>query len=335
MKKILCFILALVMLLGICATANAAEEYTELEQKFYDYCLEVLPEDMKPSQTDSVKITFSHETEGFTLFGAECLWLDTEKTPINKTVGKFFVQSDYTYSPYDLGVYISSSTNKIYTLEEAYDEGIITDLSVIVSISENYTIVKLSEDDKYAQEVLSKFFKEYDYGLTWNLDYYEGYEYFAPDNLSQSTPDYVVISLYTNYQYDMGVTRFYGNYVLVDNRGTIPFFFGKCIYVPSENKLISLDEAYAINLEGFEKAFTEGKLGKLMGDMDKDRKISIKDATLIQKCVAGITDFPKEDMLGGIEFHSESVFISDFDRDGERNIKDATAIQKHIAGLPY
>ncbi|MBQ2943352.1 MAG: hypothetical protein IJD93_01445 [Ruminococcus sp.] len=335
MKKIISFVLVLVLLLGVCATVGAAETDTELQQKFYNYCLEVLPEDMKPSEDDLVKITFAKEMDYGTLFAADCLWIESEKTPVYKTIGNFFIQSDYTNYPYDLGIYVCSSTDEIYTLEDAHNEGIIPDLSVIKNISENYSTVKLGEDDKYAQAVLSKFFEEYTYGFEWNLNYYEGYEYYASDNLNQSTPDYVIISLNTNFYYDMGVTRFYGNYVMIDDNGMIPFYFGKCVYIPAENKLLSLDEAYAINLEGFEKAFAEGNLGKLMGDMDKDRKLTIRDATYIQKCIAGLMAFPKGDIVGGVGLDSAVVYISDFNRDCQRNIKDATAIQKYIAGLEY
>ncbi len=60
----------------------------------------------------------------------------------------------------------------------------------------------------------------------------------------------------------------------------------------------------------------------LLGDVDGDSKVTIKDATFVQKCVAGLNsleDFGK--------------FSADANRDGVVNIKDATEIQKHLAGL--
>lgn len=62
----------------------------------------------------------------------------------------------------------------------------------------------------------------------------------------------------------------------------------------------------------------------VIGDADYDMRITVKDATMIQKLVAGIKDY--EDV----------VCVSrpeDKDRDGRVTIKDATAIQKEIAGL--
>lgn len=60
----------------------------------------------------------------------------------------------------------------------------------------------------------------------------------------------------------------------------------------------------------------------LLGDVDGDNKVSVKDATFIQKCVAG---------LNTLETFGE--FSADANRDGVVNIKDATEIQKHLAGL--
>ncbi len=64
----------------------------------------------------------------------------------------------------------------------------------------------------------------------------------------------------------------------------------------------------------------------VIGDADYDWKLTIKDATMIQKILAGLKDY--EDV----------VCVSrpeDKDRDGRVTIKDATAIQKQIAGLGF
>ncbi len=69
--------------------------------------------------------------------------------------------------------------------------------------------------------------------------------------------------------------------------------------------------------------FTDNfKIDKLLGDADKDGQLNIKDATAIQKNIAGL-----------LKFDSEQTALADFNEDNEVNIKDATAIQKKIAGL--
>ncbi len=60
----------------------------------------------------------------------------------------------------------------------------------------------------------------------------------------------------------------------------------------------------------------------LLGDADLDDKITIKDATVVQKSTAKLT------VLEG-----DALKASDADGSGEVNIKDATAIQKHVAQI--
>lgn len=60
----------------------------------------------------------------------------------------------------------------------------------------------------------------------------------------------------------------------------------------------------------------------LLGDADLDEKITIKDATVIQKSTAKL-----------IVLEGDALEASDADGSGEVNIKDATAIQKHVASI--
>lgn len=60
----------------------------------------------------------------------------------------------------------------------------------------------------------------------------------------------------------------------------------------------------------------------IRGDADMDGEVNIKDATYIQKAVAGLENMSLIECLAG-----------DADTMGDINIKDATAIQKFIAGI--
>lgn len=60
----------------------------------------------------------------------------------------------------------------------------------------------------------------------------------------------------------------------------------------------------------------------ILGDVNYDRKLNIKDATAIQKYVAKLNAFA-----------NDQIFLADFNEDGTVNVKDATTIQKKIAGL--
>ncbi len=59
----------------------------------------------------------------------------------------------------------------------------------------------------------------------------------------------------------------------------------------------------------------------ILGDADDDGVVNVKDATAIQKKVAGL------------EVTSYNDAVADADEDGSINVKDATAIQKWVAGL--
>lgn len=59
-----------------------------------------------------------------------------------------------------------------------------------------------------------------------------------------------------------------------------------------------------------------------VGDANKDGKLNIRDATIIQKHLAKM-----------VALDEKAVALADFDLNGKVNIKDATMIQKKIAGL--
>ena len=59
-----------------------------------------------------------------------------------------------------------------------------------------------------------------------------------------------------------------------------------------------------------------------MGDVTGDGKITVEDATLIQKYIAALANMSSQQMQA-----------ADVDNNGEINIKDATEIQKYAAGI--
>lgn len=160
------------------------------------------------------------------------------------------------------------------------------------------------------------------------------YEYYSESD-KNSTPEYVLIyagQAIGSPAYTYGT---YGNYIVSAGGYYVPYTLGLCVYVPQAKQVISLREAYDTDLANIDAVFTDYGLGELFGDANGDRKLNIKDATHIQKCLANIETFDTNDRINGIcECNNEEVvYISDFNRDGVRNIKDATAIQKYIAKL--
>lgn len=103
------------------------------------------------------------------------------------------------------------------------------------------------------------------------------------------------------------------------------------VYSIDENN--TLTDMNAVFEDGYLK-FTAASLGYFavaseketpdfsLGDFNMDTKVNIKDATLIQKYIAGMVEI------------DESVLpLADTTKDGKVNIRDATLLQKFIAGI--
>ncbi len=159
--------------------------------------------------------------------------------------------------------------------------------------------------------------------------YSEEFFYYG-DNVTadEATPDYVMVMVHYAVVSDILVHSYIGEYAVVTGPYS-PYIHGYHFYIPAENRLLTLEEAINSNLEGVAEALKSiSHSVALVGDCDGDSELTIKDATCVQKCIAGL-DAPKN-VLGDY-----NRLVYDFNRDGERNIKDATAIQKCIAGLEY
>lgn len=166
--------------------------------------------------------------------------------------------------------------------------------------------------------------------------YNEEYYHYSKDT---GEMDWVLIRGNSNIVLDWCVYESLGNIVLRDyNEGT-PFSFGYCILDVSKLDFVSLENAYN-NCSMYEdlEQIVDEMVGERIGDVDGDGSLSIFDATTLQKCLAKVIEFPREDEVEGRygRLYGKPVYyISDINLDGERDIVDATAIQKCLAGLPY
>ena len=189
-----------------------------------------------------------------------------------------------------------------------------------------------SEKGKYEQIIVDRLKISFD-EIGEDYGYYlykEIYEYYSDSSSSadEAEPDYVLVFASWPWVSPAIAREIIGEYAVIASNFYEPYILGYHIYVPAEDKIYTLEEAYNENIAGIDKAFTESGIpAGIIGDADKDGKISIKDATLLQKHLAKITS--KYDYYG--EFISE--MIVDFNRDEIFNINDATAIQKHIANM--
>lgn len=118
-----------------------------------------------------------------------------------------------------------------------------------------------------------------------------------------------------------------------------PISFGYGIYDVKEDKfydIVNNNFDYS-KYDDLEEVFESINPGYLIGDADRDGKLSVMDATLIQKCVAMLDSIEDKEFLDYYVDNpsGNSVFpryiFSDFDCDGERTVMDATAIQMKLA----
>ncbi len=125
--------------------------------------------------------------------------------------------------------------------------------------------------------------------------------------------------------------KYFGDYVIRNTTGEPLEYF---VYLVDQNEIITLTEAIENEECCIDSIFTDYGLGELLGDMDDDMKLTILDATIIQRCIAELSEFPSDDYMDGYygpgkpNDYGWSSYISDMNRDGLRSILDATAIQQ-------
>lgn len=105
---------------------------------------------------------------------------------------------------------------------------------------------------------------------------------------------------------------------------------GYYVVIPEKNEVFLLEEAIKSELEGLRDWCDKEGIARKIGDADADGEITIKDATYIQKFIAGMEGYTKDDI-----YASCCSAYSDFDGDYKVNVKDVTNIQKYLAGLSF
>ncbi len=137
---------------------------------------------------------------------------------------------------------------------------------------------------------------------------------------SFAAPEYIVfIGCYGASAYAYTSERF-GDYLVVHHELDWIYDNSHYVYVPAEQKVYTLREAWDSEDIDIMPAFESGKVGKLVGDANTDGSLNIKDATYIQKYLAHIDGYRWN-------------YYMDYDNDGYFTIKDATDIQKSLAGI--
>ena len=193
--------------------------------------------------------------------------------------------------------------------------------SVSAVVSDDYLYVlniMKNVDSSYKEEIMPHFYPEKYNGREDMWVYYNMLYAHNADTLSE--PEYIVFIGLSGIGEPAFVTEYFGDYTVTMSSMDYPYDLGFYVYVPAEQKVYTLREAWDSEALNITAAFESGRIGLYKYDLNMDSKFDIMDATYIQMCIAG---------FDGYELNGRM----DVDKDGKKTIMDATAIQRHIAGL--
>lgn len=158
-------------------------------------------------------------------------------------------------------------------------------------------------------------------------------------NDNEASPDWAVVEVHSTATATRCYHEINGYYIYCLHPSYGEQILSYYIVDMKTKEVTALADAMNASPDKYMPLFTDSGYDRItrIGDINGDKNLDIKDATLIQKCLSGLDTFKSYDdeVCGFTEKHhgNWSRYISDFDRDGKRNVKDATAIQKYISGL--
>ncbi len=206
----------------------------------------------------------------------------------------------------------------------------------VVSAQENKSS---TEDDFYKEQLYFDEFVDlcrssgYPY-LSGSSFYNESYYHHVDENDPESQIDWALVYGYVYGPEPRNCYAVIGDRVSLQGE-CLPFAVGYAVYDVRHEKFIDICDIEDFSIyEGLEDQINSLELGFPIGDSDLDRKLTVFDATYIQRVLAELDDFKEDDDISEYyQLCGELKYVSDFNRDGERNIFDATAIQRKLAEL--
>lgn len=216
-----------------------------------------------------------------------------------------------------VGLYAMNNEGTTVNLIDAYEEGWVD----IEDVAAHYPYNTKIPDMEYAVATKLGLLNKDAFGT-----YYHYYEHRRSEcvDVPGATPDWVVVEAGGGTLYQGDYIEVIGDYVVSSRANLLGNALPYYVYF-SDGELLTLKEAAERAPLAMFILDTEIPCA-LLGDADCDQKLSVKDATFIQKKLA---DFHLDSKY---ELSMEEIVL-DFDGDKKITVKDATAIQKRIAGL--
>lgn len=131
----------------------------------------------------------------------------------------------------------------------------------------------------------------------------------------------------------------FGNRVLTGSAVHSPFAFDYGVYDAWSNTFVPLEQAYHnADYTGLAAVLDALGVGIPLGDTDGDGKLTVNDATELQRVLADFCPMPADSTFSGVDLTAEpadysitEIDLLDVNCDGTVNIGDATAIQRLLA----
>ena len=233
--------------------------------------------------------------------------------------------------------YITDGTHR--TKEEYFTCEILLYLLNETDENGNYdlwldTIALNTDDPSFVYNKLVEHLSELTYGFDTQIYAYEElYTHYDKDGKA----DWVFINAFGGGAMPWIACKIFNHRVYLLDTTSSLFEFGMGLYDVKKDTFIDISRMDDYSAyDGLADAIDTYGKGVLLGDIDRDDAITIRDATILQRCSAKIAEYPANDE---IEPYSSSYthirYYSDFNLDGERSILDATCIQRYLVGAPY
>ena len=195
-------------------------------------------------------------------------------------------------------------------------------VSAYSTSTEKFMMDLLADIDlSYKNEIKPYFYPEIFKGDT-DIWFYYNMLYAHYEN-SQSEPEYVVFIAKTSTWHEPAiVTRSVGDCLIYNSSINYPYDLAHYVYVPSLQKVYTLEEAYNSEELDISDAMRSGRVGLHRGDINYDRSCDILDVTIIQRHLADLVI-------------DEDVTTGRMDLDGSEyvSILDATKLQRYLARI--
>ena len=318
MKKVVAILLTIMLVIGCCVFSATAENAV------IDPQLQKIIDNSNPNDIISVEIFYKGNFKSVDEMPS---WPDRIAAAKELNAYANEVQSQYqavifdgievTNIDYHENAYMTDADVKVKDIQRIADSGLVQKIYYLDNVAgePEITLCKYKFDTTYSTE---------------NIIVYKEL-FYHKDNSGET--DWVLLHVKSSVMADAIYEDIIGNRVICNPGLYYPFESGYGLYDVKQDTFVTVYGSMVNDYNGLSEAFDEVGYGKLLGDVDGDNSISIVDATVIQRCLASLRDYPDDDEIDG---SFENIrYYSDFNRDGERDILDATCIQRYLVGLPY